>query len=97
MLIAAGMLIHGSIRALNVDTGYDIKHLIALEVRDDAQHRAIRKTALVLELRARLATLPGVSAITNAAPPIDGYRVAALSLNGEPFYACFIEFYALFA
>jgi predicted permease len=83
LLIAAGMLIHSSIRALNVDTGYDIKHVIALEVPDDAQRTASRKAALVLELRKRLAALPGVSAITNGRPPVYGYRVAAVSLNGE--------------
>jgi predicted permease len=82
LMIAASMLIHSSIRALKVDTGYDIKRVIDLEVPDDLNYTADRKVALVRELRTRLAGQPGVAAITNADPPL-GYRTAAVSLNGE--------------
>jgi predicted permease len=83
LLIAASMLIHSSIRALNVDTGYDIRHVIDLDVSDDAKHTAEQKAGLVRELRRRLAALPGVAAVTNAAAPVYGYQLAAVSLNGE--------------
>src|SRR5262249_51339451 len=83
LMIAASMLIHSSIRALNVDTGYDLKHMIALEVPDDGKSTASQKAALVRELRNRLAGLPGVVAITNALAPFYGFYQAVYSDNGE--------------
>jgi predicted permease len=83
LLIAASMLIHSSIHALNVDTGYDIKHMIALEVPDDGKTTANQKAALVREVRKRPAGLPGVVSITNAAAPFYGFNQSAYSDNGE--------------
>lgn len=83
LMIAASMLIHSSVRALHVDTGCDINHLISLEVQDNPKFTSGQKAALIRELRARLVSLPGVSAITNANPPVYGYRQAAVSLNGQ--------------
>jgi predicted permease len=83
LLIAASMLIHSSVRALHVDTGYDVNHIINLELAETSNYTAEQKAALVRALRTRLAALPGVVAITNAAPPVWGYRQAAISLNGE--------------
>lgn len=83
LMIAASMLIHSSINALALDTGYDLKHVIDLKLPDDSRYGADRKSAVVRALRTRIAELPGVVAITNAVPPIFGYRTAAVSLNGE--------------
>ena len=85
LMIAGTMLIRSSIHALKVDTGYNIKHVVDLDLQfpEDSKYTADRKGALVRELRIRLAALPGVAAITNADPPVDGYRRAAVSLNGE--------------
>jgi predicted permease len=83
LMISASMLIHSSIRTLKVDTGYDVRHIVDLEIPDDSKYTAERKGALVRELRARLAALPGVAAVTSADPPVFGYRQAAVSLNGE--------------
>lgn len=85
LMIAGSMLIHSSIHALKMNTGYDIKHVVDLELRfpEDSKYTADRKGTLIQELRTRLAALPGVAAITIADPPVFGYRRAAVSLNGE--------------
>ena len=86
LLIAGSMLIRSSMRALKMDTGYDSKHVVSLELRfpEGSKYGAGRQVTLVRELRARLAALPGVAAITSArAPDGGGFRTAAVSLNGE--------------
>jgi predicted permease len=85
LMISGSMLIRSSIHALKVDTGYDIKHVVDLDLQfpEDSNYTADRKGSIVRELRTRLAALPGVAAITNAYPPVPGYLRAAVSLNGE--------------
>lgn len=83
LLIAASMLIHSSIHALHVDTGYDIKHIVDIELPNTSTYTAGQKAELVRRLGTQLSALPGVVSITHAAPPIYGYRQAALSLNAE--------------
>jgi len=86
LLIAGSMLIRSSIRALQMDTGYDSKHVVSLELRfpEGQKYNADRQATLVHELRTQLAALPGVAAITSAqAPNGGGLRTAAVSLNGE--------------
>jgi predicted permease len=84
LLIAGSMLIRSSVRALKMDTGYDSKDVVSLELRFPEDYRAERQASLVRELRVRLAALPGVATITSArAPDGGGLRTAAVSLNGE--------------
>ena len=86
MLIAAGMLIRGSINALKMETGYESKHVISvdLEFPQGPKNTAAHRLALVREFRARLGSLPGVSAITSARAPDEvPYRTAAVSLTGQ--------------
>ncbi len=86
LLIAGSMLIRSSIRALRMDTGYDSKHVVSLELRfpEGQKYRADHQASLVRELRTQLAALPGVAAITSARAPDGGeFRTAAVSLNGE--------------
>ncbi len=86
LLIAGSMLVRSSIRALKMDTGYDSKHVVSLELRfpEGQKYRPDRQGTLVRELRTRLAALPGVAAITSArAPDGGGFRTAAVSLNGD--------------
>jgi putative ABC transport system permease protein len=86
LLIAGSMLIRSSIHALKMDTGYDGKHVVELELQfpKGPKYTAERETALVRELCARLAALPGAAAITSARPPDGGgVRTTAVSLNGE--------------
>jgi macrolide transport system ATP-binding/permease protein len=86
LMIAGSMLIRSSTNALTMETGYDSKHLVDLDLQFSGAPKdsAARKSALVHELRTRLADVPGVTAITSARPPSDiGFRTAAVSLDGE--------------
>lgn len=87
LLIAGSMLIRSSIRALQMDTGYDTKHVVSLGLQfpEGQKYSPDRQAALVRELRTRLAALPGVASITSARAPDggDGLRTAGVSLNGE--------------
>jgi predicted permease len=85
LLIAGSMLIRSSINSLKMKTGYDSERVVDLELQfpesqlNGAQkYAAARKLAVVLQLRTRLAALPGVVAITSARPPGDyGFVTAA--------------------
>lgn len=86
LLIAGSMLIRSSINSLKMKTGYDSKHVIDLDFQfpEASKYTSSRKVALVRELRARLAAVPGVAAITSAQPPDQiGFRTAAASLDEE--------------
>jgi predicted permease len=86
LMIAGSMLIRSSLHALRMPTGYDAKHVVDLDFRfpEDATYGTDRKLALIRELRARVAAVPGVAGITSARAPDDnGVRAANVSLNGE--------------
>jgi predicted permease len=84
LMIAASMLIRSSLRALKVDTGYDRNVIdLTLKFPEGSKYAADHKGALVRELRTRMASLPGVAAITSADTPVNGYLNAAVSVNGE--------------
>ena len=86
LMIAGAMLVRSSIRALKMDTGYDGKQIVTLNLQfpEGPNYNAVGKAALVRELRTRLSTLPGAATITSAwAPDGNGLRTAAVSLNGE--------------
>jgi predicted permease len=86
LMIAASMAIRSSIRSLEMDTGYESKHVIDLDIQfsETSKYSASRKLALVHELRTRLAALPGVAAITSARPPGDSrFQTAAIPFNGK--------------
>jgi predicted permease len=86
LMIAGSMLIHSSIRALKMDTGYQDKRVVDLDLRfpDDPQYTAERRNALEHYLLSRLAALPGVVAMTHGlAPDGGGVRFAAVTTNGE--------------
>jgi predicted permease len=85
LLIAGSMLIRSSIHALKMDTGYDTRHVVDLDLQlpEGPKYSADRRHALVRELRNRLTGLPEVAAITSARPPDGGgIRSAAISING---------------
>jgi len=86
LMISGGMFIHSAIRSLKMETGYDSKHLIHLSLQfpETSKYSAARKEALVRELCARVAVLPGVVAVTSARPPLDTrFRTSAISVNEE--------------
>ncbi len=85
LLIAGSMLVRSAINSLKMETGYDSKHVVELDLQfsEGPKYTAARKLAVIHELRTRLAALPGVAAITSARPPGDyGFLVAAAPLDG---------------
>jgi predicted permease len=87
LLIAGGLLIRSSMHSLTMDPGYETAHIVDLDFQfsEAGKYTAGRKQAIVRQLRTRLATLPGVTAITSARPPDDNrFRTPAISLDGEP-------------
>jgi predicted permease len=85
LLIAGGMLIRSSVNSIKTDTGYDSKHVVDLdfEFPEGSKSTAAQRTALVHELRERLANLPGVTSITSArAPDENSFRTAAMPVGG---------------
>jgi predicted permease len=86
LLIAGSMLVRSSLHTLSMATGYDGRHVVDLDFRfpEGSKYSADRKLAIIHELQARVAVLPGVAAITSARAPDDAaVRAAAVSLNGE--------------
>jgi hypothetical protein len=85
-MISGSMLVRSAIQTLRMNTGYEGDRIVDLTLQfpEESGYTAERKSALVRELRIRLAALPGVTAITSARAPDDsGGRRAAVSLNGE--------------
>jgi hypothetical protein len=80
-MAAGSMAIHSSMNALSLNTGYESKHAFALNLQfpETSKYPAARKVALVQELRTRVATLPGVAALTSA--PLPG---GSLSTSATP-------------
>jgi predicted permease len=87
LMVAGSMAIRSSISTLAIQTGYDGKQVFALDVLfpETMKYSAERKRHLIGELRARLAGLPGVAAVTNSRPPADaGLRTPAAAIDGDP-------------
>ncbi len=87
LMIAGSMLVRSAIHTLRMNTGYDGGHVVDLSLQfpEESQYTAGHNAVLVRDLRARIAALPGVAAITSARAPDDnGGRRAAVSLNGGP-------------
>lgn len=87
LMIAGALFIHGAIRALRMDTGYDDAHLLDLSPQfpESAAYTPEHKAELARQLRDRLAAMPGVANVTTArAPDDEDFRDAAVSIDGEP-------------
>jgi predicted permease len=86
LLIAGSMLVHGAIRALQMDTGYDDAHVIELTVQfpESTSYTDARKASLIRSLRSRLAATPGVTEVTAAHAPDDNNgRMAYVAVDGK--------------
>jgi predicted permease len=84
LMIAGSMLVHSAIHSLQIDPGYASQGVVSLQFQfpEGQQYTADRKVALVRELRARLAALPGVTQVTSARPPLDDVlRTAAIPVG----------------
>jgi predicted permease len=84
LMIAGSMLIRSAVHALTLDTGYESKQVINLDLQFPEKYPVDRKLVVVRALRTRLAALPGVVAVSAGRPPDGGgMRTAAVSLDGE--------------
>ncbi|WP_321475114.1 ABC transporter permease [uncultured Paludibaculum sp.] len=84
LVAAANVAIRSSVRSVSIDTGYNDRHVLALAVRfpETLKYSDPQKRILIEQLRARLAAMPGVAAVTSARPPVDaGYRTSASTLD----------------
>ncbi len=85
LMIAGSMLVHSSLRAVGMATGYEGKHVVDLDFRfpEGTKYNPERKLAVINELRGKVARLPGVVEITSGhAPDGNGGRTARVSANG---------------
>ena len=97
LMIAGSMLIRSAIHALNMETGYDAKHVLDLDLQfpEGPKYAAGRRLALVRELRAHLKTLPGVVSVTSAQPPdVIRSRTLAVPLDREEHSLQNVVYYA---
>lgn len=86
LMIAGSMLIRSSINSLKMETGYDSRHVVDLDLQFPvaAKYTDAHKRDLVRDLRRRLPDLPGVSAITSANPPgVNYFQTPAVALDGK--------------
>lgn len=86
LMIAGSLLIRGSIHAVQMDTGYDGKHVVHVEINfpDGAKYNKARQLALLGQIRTRTEGLPGVASVTVGRPPDGGgVRTAIVSLDED--------------
>jgi predicted permease len=86
LLIAGGILIRSSMRVLEMKTGYETKHVLALDLAfpDGFGYTAEKQSREILALRAQILCLPGVRNVSIGRPPNGGgFRSATVSLKGN--------------
>jgi len=86
LMVAGTLLIRGSVHALQMETGYDGKHVIDVQIQfpDQVRYSTERKRSLLRETRNRVEGLATVSEVTvGRAPDGDGVRTAAVRFGGE--------------
>ena len=68
LMIAGSLLIRSSLYVLRENPGYNLDHVISLQIQfpEGTKYTPGRKLSLIQELRDRLAALPGVAATTSA-------------------------------
>jgi predicted permease len=94
LLITGSMFVRSSINSLKMETGYDGKHVVDLDLQfaGAPKYTTARKLALVQELRTRLAALPGVAAVTIARPPGDyGFLTAAAAQTVQSMHYTYVQ------
>src|SRR5580704_15375806 len=86
LMIAGGLLIRSSIRALEMETGYETRRVLFLDLYfpDGFGYSRQNQATETRELYDRIRALPGVTDITFGRPPAGGgMRTAPVTLNGE--------------
>jgi len=92
LLINSALLLRGSQRALQIDPGFDSKHVVhlSLELLEDASKQMSYSQARLFQLKRQLieeiAGLPGVTAVSQAsrAPVSGGNRFVPVSADAAP-------------
>ncbi len=85
LMIAGSLFVRGAIHS-EMDTRFDTKHAAVLNFQfpEGPTYTPSRRSAVIRELRTRLAALPGVVSVTSAWPPDDDHlRTAAVPIHGE--------------
>jgi len=82
LLVVAGLLIRGSMRLLASSPGYEIKHVVGLDVNfpESVGHSPEKEEAELRQLRDSVRRLPGVTSVT-AGGPTGGLRIANITLD----------------
>ncbi len=86
LLISGAMLVRSSRHALKMQSGYDGRHSVDVELLypRGPKYTATQKLELVRELKERLKASPGVKAVTVGRPPNGGgVRSASVSIDGQ--------------
>jgi predicted permease len=83
LMIAGSLLIRSSLHVLKQDPGYNLDHVVSLQLQfpEGTRYTLKRKLSLLHELCERLAALPGVAATTIAHPP--PYRSATETVSSR--------------
>ena len=86
LLINGGLLLRSSIRALDMETGYETKQILSLDVNfpDGFGYTREKEVAEVRALEERLRSLPSVESVSiGRSPAGGGLRSATATLEGE--------------
>ena len=86
LLIAGGLLIRSSMRVLEMETGYETKHLLFLDLYfpEGFGYSHEMQLAEIRELRESIRSLPGVQNVTIGRPPSGGgFRSATVAVDGR--------------
>ena len=86
LMIAGGLLIRSSIRALDMETGYETRRVLFLDLYfpDGFGYSLEKQAGETRELYDRIRALPGVREVTFGRPPAGGgMRTATVTVNGE--------------
>jgi predicted permease len=86
LLISSALLLRGSQRALNIDPGYENRHVLCLEMYNPANmhYSQPRLLQLTRDLILGIATLPGVRSVAQASrAPIGGIRWVPVAAIGK--------------
>jgi predicted permease len=89
LLVLAGLLIHSSARALSMQTGYEAKHVLELEVSfpPGLGYAHGKQIAELRQIAASLRSLPGVSGVSfGHSPDNGGLRTARVGADRTLFY-----------
>ena len=85
LMIAGSLLIRSSLHVLKEDPGYNLDHVVSLQIQfpEVTKYTPERKLSLLRELRDRFAALPGVADATSAQPPPFQNKTVTVSFNAE--------------